>query len=145
MGTQPELIKSYSLLGCTIDFGGPLKGFGEGDAITIAPTSDSFTLTEGVDGTAVLSATGSEAFTIKVKLLHTSLANALMSALWVASKQAGGLFVPFLYRDNASVDVFTSPRAMITRPPDLVRSNKPSTQEWSITAGNGVLFLGGQP
>ncbi len=142
--------KTFNLKGCTIGYVVPLSGFGEGSAIEIEPVGDSFVTVTGVDGSMAFSYTAEKAFKMMIKLLSTSLANAVLSAAYMADITAldlgkGGIVLPFVFKDNNGVDTFFSPKARIIKPPKIVRGSKVETQEWNLVGADGRIFLGGNP
>ncbi len=145
-----EGAKTFNLAGCMIDFAVPLSGFGEGSVIEVEPNADTFTVTEGVDGSAVSSYTGCETFKVKIKLLQTSSSNAVIAAAHEADRQSlkaggGGILLPLAFKDNNGIDAFFSPKARVIKAPKLVRGSKVETVEWELHAFEGKLFLGGNP
>lgn len=136
--------KTFSLLNCLFLLGAvPIDGgFGESDAVTITPKSDTWKSTEGVDGSVAWAATGSGLYTIKISLLQTGRHNATLSGIWLTQK-ATGLALPFVFKDASGLDAFVSPACMITKGPEIKRGNKINSQEWMLEAADGKPFWGG--
>lgn len=142
-----EGLKGYALSALTINWGGhDFEGFAEGAALSIEPTSDRFTVTEGADGSAARAATGSRLYTVKISLLQTSASNAFCAAIYQADElDDSGIagVLPFVFKDKNGADFFMSPRMFITKPASIVRTNKIEPQEWEFRAADGKVFPAG--
>ena len=142
-----EGLKGYALAGLTINWGGhDFEGFAADAALSIEPTSDRFTFTEGADGSAARAKTGSKLYTVKISLLQTSASNAFCAAILQADEiDDSGIagVLPFIFKDKNGLDAFFSPAMSIIKPPPIVRSNKIENQEWEFRAADGKVFPAG--
>lgn len=137
-------VATFSLQNCSILFGAPLDGFGEGDAIAIEPMGDRWVSTVGTSGDRLRVDTGEKGYTVKVSLLQSSASNAILSATFIADTETpGGILLPFTFKDPNSNDVFFSPKAYIVAMPSIARSNAGKSHVWTIHALEGIAFFGG--
>lgn len=143
-----EPLKVWDLGELTCNFLGiPIEsGFGEGNAVTIEKQKDDFVIKEGADGSIVRSKTYSKLYMVKIVVLQTAAANALLSAIRqldiIASNGAG--IGPILIRDRQGLDVFTGTEAFIMGPPKTVTyAQLAGDREWVIAVGDGEQFVGG--
>jgi hypothetical protein len=143
-----EAIKVWDLGELTFNFLGiPIEsGFGEGNVVTIEKQKDDFVIKEGADGTVVRSKTYSQLYMVKVIVLQTAAANALLSAirqLDIISNNGAGIG-PILIRDRQGLDVFSGTEAFIIGPPKTVTyAQMAGEREWTIAVGDGKQFVGG--
>jgi hypothetical protein len=142
---SPVAPMTFALAGTVIAVGGSkIEGFGDGSAIEVEPQGESWQTVVGVDGAVARAATRNTLFKVTLKLLQTSPANAKLSQIFLADNNAlSGLVCPFLYKDLAGLDKFTSPFFWVNKMPKLVRGAKIETHDWECMAAQGSLFLGG--
>jgi hypothetical protein len=116
-----------------------LDGYQDGEGITIEHTSDAFTLKVGIDGKATRCKVLDRSATITIKLMQSSAANDLLSAVYLADQAApnGAGVGPFIIRDHNGRSVFTAAESWIARAPDATFDQEVSVREWKF----GVAFL----
>ena len=137
-------MSTFDLNACSIIYGAPLTGFGEGSAIKITQLGPSYVSTRGTSGKRIRVKTGEKGFSIEVSLLQNSASNAILSALKTADLNTpGGILLPFAFKDSLSADVFISPKAWIMQWPDFDRSDKASSMLWKLECMDGIPFYGG--
>ncbi len=137
--------KLFSLAGCTIFFGVPLSGFGDGSAMEAEAAKPAAESTVGADGSVAWAQTddgGDYLIKIKIRLLQTAGANADLTTILEAQRQPGGPFFPFLFKDQNGLDAIKCTSARIMGPPKMARGAKIETQEWTLE-GVGRIFAGG--
>lgn len=143
-----EPLKTYDLGEITFVFLGiPIEaGFGEGNVITIEKQDPDFTWKRGALGEVVRSKTYSRVYLVKVILLPTAAANAVLSGInaldTTASNGAG--VGPILIRNRQGLDIFAGTEAWLEGPPKTVTlAQTPADREWTIVVADGVQFVGG--
>jgi hypothetical protein len=136
---------SFSLAGCLIAVGAiKMQGFGDGNAIEIEAQGDAWVTIVGVDGSVARAATNNTLSKVTIKLLQTAPANAKMSQIFLADTGVPtGLVVPFVFRDLAGSDQFTSPFFWVNKRPKIERGAKIATIDWECMAAESLQFLGG--
>lgn len=131
-----------SIVVCGIPIEG---GFAEGSFIEIAQETDDFTDVVGTDGDVTRSKTNDKRATITLKLMSSSPANALLSALNNIDRRAGnGAGVgPLLIKDNQGTSLHTAEKSWIAKPPDVVYDKTATPREWKIRAASLERLDGG--
>lgn len=74
---------------CSVN-GTPLIDFSDGEAIRVAPVSDTASVTEGLDG-AVVNLQNANAYTLEVDLKETSVSNQFLNGLLTSQKSGAFL------------------------------------------------------
>jgi hypothetical protein len=122
------------------------SGLGEGNVFTIETSEDHFTSKKGADGSTVRVRVYTGKTTVKVILLQTAAANAVLSAIHkLDTSQPNGAGVgPILLRDRSGNDFFSGSEAWIVGVPKTVTYGATAAdREWTIEVADGELFLGG--
>lgn len=140
-------MKIYSASEITVVFGGlPIdSGRGDDEFCAISKAEETFTYKAGVDGEGTRSESKNNYHTVKLTVMRTSRANALLSAIYngdVAVAGGAGV-VPILVRDRQGASLFSSAEAWITKLPDNVYSKEANTIEWMIGVHNPINIIGG--
>jgi hypothetical protein len=140
-------MKVYSANEITCVFGGlPIdSGRGDDEFCAISKAEDTFTYKAGVDGEGTRSESKNNSHTVKITVMRTSRANALLCAIYTGDVAvAGGAgIVPILIRDRQGLSLFSSAEAWITKLPDNVYAKEANTIEWVIGVHNPINFIGG--
>lgn len=111
------------------------SGFNEGEFLTIQPSAPDYEVVVGTDGEVGRSRTNNRHATIKVKLMHTSDGNTLLSVLLNAGLLAknGADVGALLVRDRVSgLCMYTASECWIAKPPDVAYDNKITPREWEL-------------
>lgn len=116
------------------------EGKADGDWVTIDPTQDAYTITEGADGQPVVSKTNGRGYTVTVQLLETSPHNAELATLHALSLNVSPQVVPFaLAKSDGPTLAFGT--CIITREPTLTGSKEVPTKTWTLFL-DGTVFQG---
>ncbi len=125
--------------------GVPVSGWAEGEFITVVYDEDTFQKVVGTDGHTSRSKNENTNARLTIKLMQTSKSNDFLSALLNADKLApgGAGIVPVMIKDNNGLDLFTSGKAWIVKPPDRSHDKTAKNRDWAIDATDCVDFMGG--
>ena len=139
-------MKQYSFLNTILLINGiEIQGFDEGDdTINLARLNDSTSHKIGTDGEMTLAISADRSGTATFRLMQSSDSNAYMSAL--VNAQENGAFVPIFmqFKDTVNSDLASGTQGYITKPADIVRGEKPNSQEWVVVVERlDMLHLGG--
>lgn len=140
-------MKIYSASEITVVFGGlPIdSGRGDDEFCAISKAEETFTYKAGVDGEGTRSESKNNYHTVKLTVMRTSRANALLSAIYNGdvSVAGGAGVVPILVRDRQGASLFSSAESWITKLPDNVYAKEANTIEWVIGVHNPINIIGG--
>lgn len=123
------------------------SGRGDDEFLSITKEEDTFTVKTGVDGEATFSENKNNVHRVKITVMQTSSANALLSAIHLGDiKVAGGAgIVPLMVRDKQGLDLFVATEARIVKWPDLAYAKDAGTVQWELICPNPERFIGGHP
>lgn len=127
---------------CSIPIDG---GWAEDDFITIDQDSDDYEDVVGVDGDVVVSKTNDLRATVTLKLLQTSRANSLLSALrlvGLGAPNGAGMGV-FQVRDGNGTLLHFAEKCWIAKPPQIVFGKTAKGREWKLRCGRLIRNDGG--
>lgn len=116
----------FSLGGVTIESGRADPWY------QVAQQNDDFGYQAGIDGEGVFWQDRNEYTVIQLTLMANAAGNAVLSALHIASKAAGGLPMPCGYSDPKGTGKLVSEAALILKTPDETVSKEPGTVVWFI-------------
>jgi Protein of unknown function (DUF3277) len=126
----------YSSNKVTINFGGLIidSGRGEagGDFLRIEQDGDDFDYKQSTDGEGVFWQLAPGKTTVTLILLQMAKSNAVLSALHIASKLAGGMPAPLVINDSGGTGAMISSAGLISKTPDETYAQEPGTVEWAI-------------
>ena len=135
-------LRTFSLQGCTITFGGfTITGFAPDDAITMEPSNESFEEVVGADGDLSM-AQKAVTWKVKVSLSQTSKTNDSFSAIHTADLISGTGVLPFAFIDPRGSSAYALTAARIKGFPTAAHGTSVKTREWNIS-GVGIGFVGG--
>lgn len=126
--------RTYNLAQCVFNINGvPLEGFGDGDAVTVAPNDDLWSDQVGADGEVTRSRTNDLSGTMTVTLMSTSLSNDVLNQFLqlILAGAPGDKFSVFI-KDLNSGDQVVAAQAYLMRDPDMAFGKEASTREWTI-------------
>lgn len=123
----------------------PIKGWADGDVLTVTRESDAFGTVVGVGGSVARYKTNDNRAIVTISLLSTSPVNAALSSIFLADLNApGGAGVgAFMIVDLNGTSIYTAGNAWIQRPPDPSWSNEPRERVWTIACATIRDFSGG--
>lgn len=129
-------LKTYASSEVVVVFGAipisELGGYDEGEFLTIEENEDKFTLKVGTDGEGVRNRQNNNSALITIKVMQTSAANGLLSALHALDKASGAGIVPFYCYDPSGTALHTAAKAWIKKGPPRSYSNEAQVREWVI-------------
>jgi len=123
------------------------SGFAEGEFISIEPQAEDFTDKAGPDGEVARSAVGDFRATIKIKLLHTSEGNNILTALRDLDLVSNGSGIgAFMLRDrSAGAIIAQADKVWVQKPPTVSRGREIAETEWTLRAAAMKLNVVGNP
>ncbi len=120
-----------------------IRGYGDGDFVSISFDEDGFTTVSGADGDISRSLNPSTLATVTITLLGGSPSNDVLSGLHIVDRSTGLGTFPLFVKDNSGRSLFISDAAWVTKFADLTKGKEASTVEWTIQAANSQMFVGG--
>lgn len=139
-----ETIKTYDFKTHAVDFGGILfTGFAE-EGITITQSEDSFTETEGADGTIERVNKSSNVNEITLNLLRTNVLNAYLTTLHELDRKTNLGVKSFTLKDLSGTTHFFAKNSWITKPADMEIGRDTGTVSWTLKSGKRSGGVGGK-
>lgn len=135
---------TYSFKAESATFGAIIiEGFADGDdAVTISQVEDTFTATAGAKGDVTRVQSSNDMVEITIKLLQSSEAAKTLINTHLADKETGNGVLPFVVTNSETGEVYTVPKAWITRMPDRVRGQGHNAWEFKLN-GNKLIPVTG--
>lgn len=137
------MLKTYNIAALLLSIDGqPIEGFGDSDAVTIAPMSDIMESYASADGETVVSATNDQRLEVTITVHQMSDAHRILGdalRLQEAALRAGQP-VPttaFFMRDPASGDQVSDQNAVIMALPESAYGKSITTREWKLLLPSG--------
>lgn len=123
----------------------PLKGYADGEFLTIQFESDLYSDVVGTDGEVTRSKTRDQRATATVKLMQSSDSNDLLSALYNTDLKApnGAGIGAFLVRDKQGRSLYSASECWIKKHPDVSFDRTAQSREWVIRIASLDAFTGG--
>ena len=144
MGVPSDInkIKTYDAKKVIINYGGaPIRGFNDGDFISIKATSDRWTKKVGADGEVARSRSNDETSEVTLSLSQTSPANSVLTAFMEADRLSNRGVLPLTMVDVISGMTFFWPQAWIKKVPDITRGKELKNTDWVFDTGQNVSEL----
>lgn len=139
-------VKVYDSKDVTLAFFGLLidSGYAEGEFLSIAQESEDFVAVVGTDGEVTRSKTNNRLVTMTLTLLQTSEGNTKLSVInnLDRAKSNGAGVGPFLVSDANGLAKYAG-TAWISKPPDIVFTNKGEARAWTLQGVLDKRFDGG--
>lgn len=139
-------MKAYSFLNTVVLVNGvALTHWADGDdVIDISRLEDSATHKIGADGKMAVSISADKSGKMTFKLMQTSPANKVLSALSAAQGEGTGSFVPcsVLFQDTYRKDQGTGTVGYVQKPADMTRGAGVNMTEWTIIVERLDMLLG---
>jgi len=122
-----------------------IDGFQDGEGVTIEPGAETFTHVVGTDGKVTRSKTLNRTATVTIKLMQSSAANDLLSALHVVDRDApnGAGVVTLFIRDDSGRALYKASEAWISSPPSVTFDREATAREWIISCSKLERVDGG--
>lgn len=128
-------MKNYSAKACSISFANILlKGWADGDFITIDNESDGYGDTIGTDGEVTRWDMNDERANLTITLMQTSSVNDKLSALYRLDKLTpnGGGIGAFYFKDTNGTSEYSGENAWIVKAPAATFGREAKPREWKI-------------
>ena len=120
-----------------------IKGYGDGDFVSVEMVEDAFTPISGADGEVTWSMNPSTLSTVTITLMASSASNDALSILHTTDRATGLATFPLFIKDNSGRDLFTSDAARIIKMATVTKGKEVGTREWTISCANSQMFVGG--
>ena len=122
----------------------PMTGFGEGDAIEVAPVSELSTSKVGIDGDVTRSMGTDRRCRITVRLMQSSPSNDVLSALVGVDQITGGRMFPVTVMDLLGRTLIVAAQCWIATRPTVTFGREATEREWTFETGAlSEWFAGG--
>lgn len=120
-------------------------GFGEDTFIEIEPMSEDFVTVVGADGDVTRSKTNDYRARVRLTLMQSSEANALLSALNIVDrKNPNGAGVgPCMIKDNQGTSLHAGEKSWVAKRPTSRYGKKGQERVWEIEVADMEDFIGG--
>jgi hypothetical protein len=118
--------------------GTPITGFADGSFVTVARNVESATLHVGADGVGTKIVNADKSGTITIRLVQSSLSNAVLSAL-----EATNANFPVIVKDTNGLSLHSGAKAFVSAPPSSEYAQEMSPREWTIMVEALIHFEGG--
>lgn len=136
--------KSYNFKQVSVSYGGRLlTGFAEGDAVTVEPDNDAWSLSTGADGESTRSKSNNRSATVTIRLMQGSDSNDVLSGFALADDASGAGALPLFVKDNSGRSLHASEKAWIQKLPTSTYGAESGEREWVIRCGEMVHNIGG--
>jgi hypothetical protein len=143
------MAETYSFLSVSASIVGPNGSFSLSDGnteggISFAKTGPKNTKTVGADGTVMNSLHADESGTITIRLLKTSITNAMLQSMYDGDRSDPRLWGKnqIKIRDVARGDSVTATGCAFQKFPDVTYDKEGPALEWVIDAGSITTTLG---
>jgi hypothetical protein len=106
--------------------------------VTVARNVESATLHMGADGVGTKIVNADKSGTITIRLVQSSLSNAVLSAL-----EATNANFPVIVKDTNGLSLHSGAKAFVSAPPSSEYAQEMSPREWTIMVEALIHFEGG--
>jgi hypothetical protein len=144
-------VHTYRLQDIIFTLGGRrITGAGDGDKISFAPNSESFSLTVGSEGEATRSALNNRSGRFTLTLQYGASDNSFLNDLHTQDRLTGDNVVPLSLvdlrnrQDGGTGTEMSAPEAWVVGPPSFSLGREVGTVEWVIEAAQISGAPGGQ-
>jgi hypothetical protein len=123
----------------------PITGWADGEFIKIEPETDAFADVVGTSGEVTRSKSNDRRHTCSLKLMQSSPANDLLSALHTSDLNTpGGVGIgPFLVKDGSGRSLHVGEKCWISKAPPIMYDRTPTEREWTIRIARLDGLIGG--
>lgn len=136
----------YDLDQVTIAIGPILcDGFQDGEAFTLEPATETFTMVVGADGKVARSKTLNRTAKLTLNLLQTSATNDQLAVLHNGDRDApnGAGIVELYIRDRNGRALYTAAQCWVSKAPDVTFDREATARVWEISIARLERFDGG--
>ena len=120
-----------------------IKGFADGDFVSVSYESDKWEHTSGADGEEIRTKSNDNRATLTLTLMQSSASNAVLSAAYLLDEAGNAGAFPIAITDTTGTSLVTGESAWIKKLPDFNRGKSATTVEWMISIANAKVFIGG--
>lgn len=120
-----------------------IHGFSEGSLVTVARTSDAFTMVVGADGEVGRSFNPDRSGTVTIMLKSDSDSNDFLSALAIADELSLNGTFPILVKDGNGTSLTAADTCWIQKRAEAEHAREINDREWVICASRLEQFVGG--
>lgn len=125
--------KTHNLKDCQTILGvAEVKGWADGDVLTVTWDADLHEYEVGATGEVQRSATNNRMAEARIRLQSTSNANAVLMALLRADQLSGHAPIPFLFRNPNTGERVAAVAAFIKKYPDMTAGQSAGSREWTL-------------
>lgn len=123
----------------------PMRGYADGEFLTIEMETDAFADVCGSSGEVVRTRSNDRRATAVIKLLAASGSNDLLSAIYNTDQNAqnGAGVGAFMVRDRTGRSLFSATNCWISKAPNVSFDKTPGSREWTIRIARLERFDGG--
>jgi hypothetical protein len=139
------VLRVYDADQVTVTLAGiPVTGFADGEFVRIERESAAFQDVAGTDGEVTRSKSNDDRASVTFRLMQSSPANDLLSALYNLDKNTpGGAGVGvMMVRDRQGTSLFTAEHAWISESPPVSLDRTATEREWTVRCATIVEFHG---
>lgn len=120
-----------------------LGDFAEGSFITCEPDQDDYATKRGTDGRVDFVRNIGRTFTVRCRILQTSIFNDALSAARLLDLTSNTGPLPLIIKDLQGLSLQFFPQARIMTNPALSYGDTTEAREWTFKCTNGDMFVGG--
>ena len=121
----------------------PLTGFGEDEAISVAPMADLSTSKVGIDGDVSRSMGTDRRVEVTIRLMQTSPSNDVLSGIVGVQAVTGGRLITLTVMNATSRDLVVAGQAWLRARPTLTFAREAGEREWVFQCLPSAWFAGG--
>ena len=121
----------------------PMRGFAEGDFVSVERNEDSWTLLVGADGESTRSKNANRSGKVTITLLASSSSNDYLTQLALADDASGRGVFSIMIKDNFGTSIYTAATAWIVKQPARSFAKEAGSQEWVIETDELIQYSGG--
>ncbi|MDP8078335.1 phage structural protein [Phocoenobacter skyensis] len=138
-------LKTYSPDRVIVTFGAhTVKGFADGEFISVEQMSDGITSESGADGEVARAMSTDKRMKVKITLQQTSDSNYFFSDVYDRDQISGGAVVlPISITDKRGKSLFAAAQAWIIKKPSSSFGKELNTREWEIETAKATYTVGG--
>jgi len=126
-------VKTFDMKKVTCIFGGIiLSGFGEGDAITMTPQAEIFTVKKGCDGQTTRSRTNNDDYKAEITFAATSDARAKLQESTFRNAALSELTSTFILKSPATNESFAAEGCWVEKLPDASFGKESGDRKYTL-------------
>lgn len=134
------LEKTYSSKKIVIACGSHIvSGYADDSFVTISPTGDGVSYTQGCDGEGIRSVSPNNSYTVKLDLLQYSKTNSFFQNKFNQDQNDGIGTFPLVVKDLSGGLLFSAEDAWVTNPAEREYGAAANTRSWELQTGPGKM------